>query len=211
MPAPRLVCFDIGNVLVRLRRPWISGCAAVGLEVRGDISAALATDAWKELAAAYETGRLGAGAFVERFSAMIDGLYAPDEIMRVHRVYLDGEYDGAAALVARVRAAGVLTAALSNTCDEHWKSLPDYPALREMDRYFASHLLGLRKPDEAIYRAVEAETGLRGSEIAFFDDLEENVAAARALGWQAVRVDPDEDPPAQVAAALAEMGALTEA
>ena len=67
---------------------------------------------------------------------------------------------------------------------------------------FASHLLGLVKPDPAIYRAVERETGHPGSRILFFDDLEANVRGAREVGWTGVRVDPRGDTAAQMLAAL---------
>lgn len=42
---------------------------------------------------------------------------------------------------------------------------------------------GLVKPDPAIYRLLTARYGLRPEECLFVDDKEENVQAARALGW----------------------------
>ncbi len=30
----RLVCFDLGGVVIRICRTWAEGCAAAGLEVR---------------------------------------------------------------------------------------------------------------------------------------------------------------------------------
>ena len=75
----------------------------------------------------------------------------------------------------------------------------------------ASHLLGLLKPDEAIYRAFERASGFDGTdgrpeEILFFDDLEENVEAARACGWSSVRVDHTGDPAEQMRRELRERG-----
>jgi FMN phosphatase YigB (HAD superfamily) len=58
--------------------------------------------------------------------------------------------------------------------------------------------LRLAKPDPAIYRAFERATARAPEEILFFDDLPENVAAARALGWQAVRVNPYADTVGQI-------------
>ena len=74
---------------------------------------------------------------------------------------------------------------------------------------FASHLLRLRKPDDAIYAHVERATGARPDRILFFDDVEENVAGALRRGWRAHRVDPaPDDPLPQVRAALRSHGLL---
>ena len=43
-------------------------------------------------------------------------------------------------------------------------------------------------------------------EILFFDDAEENVQAARAVGWRAERIDPAGDTARQIAEALAQHG-----
>ncbi|MEV0777141.1 HAD family phosphatase [Streptomyces sp. NPDC050433] len=45
--------------------------------------------------------------------------------------------------------------------------------------------LGLMKPDPLVYRAAGERLGRSPSEIVFFDDRPENVAAARAHGWNA--------------------------
>jgi len=66
---------------------------------------------------------------------------------------------------------------------------------------------GLRKPDDAIYAHVERATGVPGGQIVFFDDVEENVEAARRRGWRACHVDPrPDDPLSQVRAFLAAQG-----
>ena len=53
----------------------------------------------------------------------------------------------------------------------------------------ASHLLGLAKPDAAIYHAFAHQTGFSPNRIVFFDDLAENIQAARASGWNAHQID----------------------
>ena len=49
-----------------------------------------------------------------------------------------------------------------------------------------SSAVGLRKPDPAIYRLTCERLGLDLAECLFVDDLECNVAAARALGMEAL-------------------------
>src|SRR5205085_2176142 len=112
------------------------------------------------------------------------------------------EYPGIGALIDELHARDVETACLSNTTDTHWVRLlhadgggplpgaPAFPAVRGLRHHFASHLLGLAKPDPAIFLAFEAATGQTGAEILFFDDLAPNVAAARELGWRAELIDP---------------------
>ena len=49
----------------------------------------------------------------------------------------------------------------------------------------------MRKPDPAIYSHTLEALGVRAAQAAFVDDLEHNVAAARALGMHGVlHVDP---------------------
>jgi putative hydrolase of the HAD superfamily len=80
------------------------------------------------------------------------------------------------------------------------------PAIAAMHERHASHLFGLSKPGEAIYRRFETALGARGGEILFFDDLADNVATAERIGWDAVRIDHEGDTAAQVRAALDERG-----
>src|SRR5262249_42098969 len=92
--------------------------------------------------------------------------------------------------------------AFTNTNATHmdaWSAL--YPAvLHAFDRVFASHEIGLRKPERAAFEHVCSELGLAPASILFFDDLPENVHGARAAGLEAILVRS----PADVAAALRE-------
>jgi putative hydrolase of the HAD superfamily len=204
-----LVCFDLGGVLLRICRTWAEGCDAAGVELRGDIDALHARDnGLHELADLHQTGRIDLPSYAERFSELVDRLYDTDEIMRVHAAWILGEYAGLDRLVERLEHAHVDTAILSNTNHEHWSTLPRYPILERIRHRYASHELGLRKPDEAIYRAIEERTGHCGKAIVFFDDLTENVEAARAVGWRAHQIDPHGSPPQQMMRVLAVLGVL---
>ena len=67
---------------------------------------------------------------------------------------------------------------------------------------FVSSDLGLRKPDPEAFCAVAARTGLKFSELLFFDDTPENVAGARVAGMPAVLVKSTTD----VRRALTQLG-----
>jgi putative hydrolase of the HAD superfamily len=207
--AIRLVCFDLGGVLLRICRTWAEACAAAGVELRADIDALHARhDGLHELADAHQTGCIDLPTYARRFSELVDGIYSPDEVERVHAAWILGAYPGVDLLMAMLERTDVETAILSNTNHEHWSTLPRYPMLHRIRHRHASHELGLRKPDEAVYRAIEAHTGCRGREIIFFDDLEENVEAARAIGWWAHEIDPHGSPPEQMIAVLSALGVI---
>jgi putative hydrolase of the HAD superfamily len=206
----QLVCFDLGGVLLRICRSWAEGCAAAGLELRdGRDLLHRPSDGWDELNDLYQRGRLSRDEYARRFSAATGGLYSPEEIIRVHEAWILGEYEGVGGVIRRIDEAGRETAILSNTTHEHWLTLPRYPSLQLLNNRLASHELGLRKPEEASYRAVEQRTGMAGPSILFFDDLEENVLAARRVGWRAEQIDPLRSTAEQMIAALRAHGVIT--
>ncbi|MBA9007861.1 HAD family hydrolase [Thermomonospora cellulosilytica] len=87
------------------------------------------------------------------------------------------------AALRAARAAGARIALLSNS----WGN--DYP--RELwgelfDEVVISCEVGMRKPDERIFRHAVERLGLAPAECAFVDDIEHNVRAAEALGMVGV-------------------------
>jgi len=54
------------------------------------------------------------------------------------------------------------------------------------ERVFASHEMGLRKPEPESFLRVISELGLAPAECVFVDDLEANCAAARDVGMRSV-------------------------
>ncbi|MCL4210846.1 MAG: HAD family phosphatase [Phycisphaeraceae bacterium] len=185
----RVACFDLGGVLIRICRTWAEGCARVGLPVRDPQRREETVQERQQVVYDYQTGRIDGPTFAQRLSEILRGAYTPEEVMNVHRAWVIEEYQGVAEALDRLKQAGLRTACLSNTNDAHWRGLWDYPVMNRLDVPLASHLLGLHKPDHAIYRAAEARFGAKGSSVLFFDDLEPNVAAAREVGWDAVHVN----------------------
>jgi putative hydrolase of the HAD superfamily len=70
-----------------------------------------------------------------------------------------------------------------------------------------SAVVGLRKPDPAIYALTAARLGVPGSEVVFLDDFESNCVAARDAGWTTVRFDDTAQCIAELDAILAARGA----
>jgi putative hydrolase of the HAD superfamily len=198
----RLVCVDLGGVVVRIRRTLAETLHAAGvpsyvLESIGED----AMRAFRESTARHQRGEHDCEAWLVAAHEALGGAVDRETILRAHDAVLVGEYPGVAQSLASIRAAGATTACLSNTNDRHWDALVELPAFTAIEHRHASHLLGLEKPGVEIYKAFERATGAAGSEILFLDDLEENCAAARACGWNAVRIDHERDTARQIVAA----------
>jgi putative hydrolase of the HAD superfamily len=63
----------------------------------------------------------------------------------------------------------------------------------EFDHIFASCDIGARKPDSTFFSYVGGQLRRSPSELCLIDDSEDNVSAARALGWSAIRYRGTED------------------
>jgi putative hydrolase of the HAD superfamily len=194
----QLVCFDLGRVLVRICNDWRHACAVAGLAVPEAAFSPALSAALHDLVCRAEVGGLDIDAFC-RESARLLGV-RPSDVRALSDAYTRGPYAGATDLLGALRAAGFATACLSNTNDNHWRIMSrpegEYAALfGRLNHRFASHRLHLRKPDDAIYAHVERATGVPGGGIVFFDDVPENVEAARRRGWRAYRIDPAPDDP----------------
>jgi putative hydrolase of the HAD superfamily len=86
-------------------------------------------------------------------------------------------------MMRSIKRLGYKTAILSNMPQEflNWARV-EVPVFREVDAGVFSCELGLVKPEEAIYRALADALGCDYGELVFFDDMEENIAKAAALG-----------------------------
>lgn len=211
----RIVVFDWGGVILRICRSWREGCGRAGLEVReGSDDERLAAER-RRIAQAYQIGSIGCDDFCASLSDTMDGLYTPSEVRRIHDSWLIEEYPGVDEIVSRlVESESVATGMLSNTNRLHWRQqlradeggTSRFPTARLLEHRHASHLLGIAKPDGGIFDRFESETGFRGGEILFFDDLPDNVASAQRAGWCAERIDHEGDTAAQIAGHLASHG-----
>ena len=202
--AIQLICFDLGGVLIRLCDGWEHACALAGIKTTKPIGEAERARLVK-LVEQEEFGALSSGAFFERAAPLLG--QTPSEALAISDAWLCGAYPGIDGLIDAVHAAGLKTACLSNTNDNHWRAMSD-PShrnglpLHKLHYCFASHLVKDRKPNRSIYEHVERETGLPPGAIVFFDDSLENVDAARAKGWQASQVTDPDNPAGQMTSYL---------
>jgi putative hydrolase of the HAD superfamily len=203
-----LVVFDLGRVLIRLCDGWRHACAVAGVAVPAGELTPEGQAALEAAVCASEVGEIGLEAFARKVAPHLG--IEPPGVIALSNVYLRGTYPGAIELLAELRRAGVPTACLSNTNENHWRLItdpasPSFLPPEHLDHRFASHLVGMRKPDARIYAHVERQTGARPERIVFFDDLKANIDAARQRGWLAhqIQIDAaDDDPIAQARTAL---------
>lgn len=105
--------------------------------------------------------------------------------------------------LAAIRAGGV--ALHLATVQEHERARYLWDALELSDRFDAMHYaadLGVAKPHDAFFAAIEARTGFAPQEMFFIDDKTENIEAARRRGWRAAIWSGDR----RLAEVLAEAG-----
>jgi len=184
---PRALLFDLGGVLL-------------------DIDFGLAIKAWAAYSALPETelarlfrfdreyrqherGTLDSAAYFAHLAARLQLSATPAQIEAGWNAIFIGEIAQTAQLVqtARSRLPCYL---LTNTNPSHmrfWSAR--YPnVIPSFDAVFASHQLGLRKPEREAFDHILNVTGVNARDMLFFDDTAENVEAAKQAGLQAVLV-----------------------
>src|SRR3569832_2166861 len=90
MPSlPRIVCFDLGGVLVRICRSWDQACTHARLPYRAP--ELLATEAWrlrrKAVVDRFLLGGIAAAAYYEELSRALDGVYSVAEVVQIHEAW----------------------------------------------------------------------------------------------------------------------------
>jgi len=210
----RIVVFDLGGVLVRIVRSWGEAHVAAGLAPHPIVESAAFNAARAELAHAHQVGAMAPAAYFQAVAAASEGAYSAGDVEAILEAWQSAEYPGVDEVVSEIEQAERATGALSNTNAAHWASLrpvsgtPRFPTVARLQHAHASHLLRLAKPDPAIYRAFERETGFGAGDVLFFDDLEENVAVARSVGWRAEVIDHSGDTAAQLRGHLGRYGVV---
>jgi FMN phosphatase YigB (HAD superfamily) len=217
----RVVCFDLGGVLVQIARSWTEGCDRAGLPARRAewLSGEAFRARRRDVVDRYQAGIIDCDTYFAELARAADDLYTPRELEAIHRAWTLDHYPGALELVRELNAQpGLATACLSNTNHAHWVRLVgddgrgEYPAVAELRHRLASHLLGCLKPEARIFELARAKFSehaqVAPADIYFFDDLPENVDAARAVGWHAFQVDPAGDTVRQMRGVLTGAGIL---
>lgn len=203
--SPKIVCFDLGGVMVQIAGTWKQ--AAVNAGLTAEVKATAFSDIG--FFDRFQAGAVSQGDYLEALSGAL-GIDAT-LCASAHNGIIQAEYPGIPDLVGRLRERGVRTGCLSNTNELHWELMtrPDlFPTVASLDVKVASHLVRSCKPDPAIYQDFEDQAGLRGGEVVYFDDVPQFVEAGLSRGWRAFKIDPNAGPSAQMGAILVELGLI---
>lgn len=177
------VVFDLGNVLVG----WDPRAAFEGVVDPAVVE-------WFFGAADFPgvNRRMDAGLAVEEAAASLarqDPRFAELYLGYVERfpTSLTGPVTGSAELVHELRDRGVRLLGLTNWSAETFHhAVPAAPAIGLLEDVLVSGREGVIKPDPRIFELLLDRYGLDAARTVFVDDTEPNVAAAAALGIDAV-------------------------
>jgi len=176
--------FDLGNVLVGFdhRRFCRRFAVAAG---RGSEEEIYHSVLRGELSERFERGEISG----EDFYRKVSEKWAPHVSMdRFRELWCDifWENPGMEDLVARLKGPARLIL-VSNTNAWHMESILErIRFLESFDARVLSYEVGARKPDTRIFEAALAAAAARPERCMYFDDLEENIEAARRLGIHGV-------------------------
>lgn len=184
MTKPKVILFDLGNVVVKLRTPQFLARMTKVCDARWSEAAIL--EAIREPVGPhidYEKGLISGEAFhrhlQERFGLSLG--YAA--WLTVWNDYFEPNRP-MEALITRLRGQ-VRFVGLTNTNAEHiGHARRNYRVLDLFDLIVASNEVGLRKPDLAMFQVALQQAGVAPEEALYIDDIERFMAPAQALGLQ---------------------------
>jgi 2-haloacid dehalogenase len=181
----KAVVFDLGGVLIDWDPRYLYRKLLADEEAVEEFLATVCTPEWN---AELDRGRPfaeGVAELVERHPAQAAAITAYHERWPE---MLGGEVPGAVAVLADLRAAGVPLYALTNWSAETFAiTRGRFAFLEWFDGVVVSGQERVIKPDPRIFRLLADRFGLDPETTFYVDDSEANVAAARALGFDAVR------------------------
>jgi FMN phosphatase YigB (HAD superfamily) len=191
-PQPLALLFDLGGVVIDIdfRRAFNIWQPGSGLSL-DEIAKAFKFDLQYQR---HERGEISASEYYDHLALMLQMKNDHAHIARGWNSIFVSEISETTAMIRAVRSR-IPCYAFTNTNAAHaiaWSSL--FPAVvQSFDRIFASHEMGLRKPERAAFDHIAQALGLAAKSIVFFDDLPENAQGASDAGLQAIHVRSPDD------------------
>jgi glucose-1-phosphatase len=195
--APKLLYFDLGNVLLSFSHERMCQQMAdvAGVPLSAVRAAVFDGEEADSVQIRFESGEIDAAEYFEYFCRATRT--RPDR-RQLEQAFCDifAPIDETWAIVRKLAAAGHRLAILSNTNSLQWLWCTDgrFPLLAsfgESGSPFAWAVLSYEvrsmKPDRPIYDAAVEIGAVSAGEVVFIDDRPENVAGAKAAGMDAVQ------------------------
>ncbi len=192
----RNIVFDLGNVIVDLN----ISLAQQKFETLLGYSFMNAEGDDLEAFLSFETGKISEAIFLNYFIKKAGGNTQARDILDAWNSMLVGIPAGRLDMLQRLRKQ-YRTFFLSNTNPSHLRWVGNYLKRHHasvqledfVEKAYYSNEMGLRKPDLDIFQTLLEEEQLIPKETLFFDDMHENVEAARSLDMQGVHISPAEE------------------
>lgn len=89
-------------------------------------------------------------------------------------------------LLHSLRSRGARVVCGTNTYASHYSYMEKSGVFDHFDAIYASHLMGIAKPDVEFYQSILQSEKVQAEDAFFTDDLEVNVTAAKSIGIHAV-------------------------
>ena len=177
--------FALGGVIVALRGlPVLPEWSGVDLSPESTWEKWLTSSAPK----AFESGLIGAHEFAKRIVTELSLTISPKDYLDYFARLPIGPYPGALDMLHALQER-YTTALFSNSNEIHWPlKMGEMQLSTAFNHHFASHLMGMVKPDAEAYQYVIDGLAVDPARILFFDDNQMNVDAARKAGMQSGRV-----------------------
>ena len=184
MPDVTALFWDVGGVI--LSNGWDRAARLAAAEKFG-------LD-WEELqdrhdlaSPAFETGRITLDTYLERTVFYRKRAFTREEFTAFIFAQSE-EFPESRAVLSSVAASGkYLLATINNESLElNERRIQQFHLRREFKAFFSSCYLGIRKPDEGIYKLVLEVTQRQPEECLFIDDRELNLECARQLRMRTI-------------------------
>jgi HAD superfamily hydrolase (TIGR01509 family) len=178
MTKPRLLLFDLGNVLVRFIPDRFS--EVLGLDMR-DVRNTYEGPV-RELTNRYESGGFTTDEYFNQLGAMFGNRFGIDRLKKAFGSVLPEPIPGMEDLVRRA-AQKTPSVVVSNTNEYHFSDvLPRTPALKYLPKRYLSYQIGAIKPSKRFFEHVIRNETVPPGEMLFIDDVLRNVEAAEKAG-----------------------------
>lgn len=195
MPMTRDLLFDLGGVIVDIRREnCVEAFRRLGF---ADIAAYLGDYGQRGVFLALEQGAVSPEQWRAQVRHHLPSGVTDGQIDDAFNAFITGIPLERLQALRRLRAEGHRTFVISNTNTVMWHGpiLRAFAAEgRDINAYFdgvvTSFEAGCCKPDERIFRLCIKRFGLDPAATTFFDDSEANCRAAAAMGFRTIHVPP---------------------
>ena len=193
----KYVIFDIGEVLVKLNKGFRKDFLAhykIKLDTeKSNIFLGITDHSNLLLQKPFVIGAISEDEFIDNYFTFFNSQVSKKDIIKFHLSQLIGIYQETELLLYELKEKrDIKIACFSNTNSLHWNYMLDnYKFFQLFDHCFASHLLGLAKPDTASFKKVTELLEVSPESCLFIDDILENIEGAKSLGMKVIHcTDP---------------------